>query len=255
MTEVVTEPLEIALPPSSTSLSQDEEWCVVYWKGEWQKILVHDYEAIFGIPGLYEQLIYEILDCRSPTTVRQLLEQELARVGQPPEGIRALDLGAGNGMVAEELVDMGAESVIGIDIIDAAAEAARRDRPGVYEDFHVIDMTELSEGDRRRVGSNRPNCLITVAALGFGDIPPAAFRNAFDLIQPGGWIVFNIKEEFLEQGDGTGFSRLVQHLESNGTLRIQTRKRYQHRLGTDGTPIHYLAVVGRKMPVPQGGST
>lgn len=238
--------LEIAFPPQSDSLSQDEEWCVVHWDGEWRKIRMHDYDTIFSIPGLYEQIIYETLDCRSPETVRTLLQKETARMKVDPGDLRVLDFGAGNGMVAEEFKNMGAGTVVGVDIIPEAREAALRDRPGIYSDYKVVDMTDLSREQREALAGHRLNCLVCVAALGFGDIPPAAFTSAYNLIQPGGWVAFNIKEEFLGRSDETGFSKLIRLLESSGALEIQATQRYPHRLGIDGEPIHYKAVVGRK---------
>ena len=40
--------------------------------------------------------------------------------------LRVLDVGAGNGMVGEELDRMGAKHIVGVDIIPEAAEAAQR---------------------------------------------------------------------------------------------------------------------------------
>ncbi|MGB2985154.1 MAG: methyltransferase, partial [Phycisphaerae bacterium] len=115
--------LRIALPPADLSLTQDEEWCVVRLNGEWREIRLHDYDELFSVPGLYEHLIYDILKCDSPARIRKLLEAELAASGTQAGTLRALDLGAGNGMVGEELADMGVEFIVGADIIEAAAEA------------------------------------------------------------------------------------------------------------------------------------
>jgi hypothetical protein len=99
---------------------------------------------------------------------------------------------------------MGAEFLVGVDIIDEAAKATERDRPGFYDNYHVVDMTALNEGQRRELAGYRFNTLTCVAALGFGDIPTRAFVAAYNLIQPGGWIAFNIKEDFLTNGDRSG---------------------------------------------------
>ena len=122
----------IALPPADLVLAQDEEWCVVRLNGKWREIRLHDYDEIFSIPGLYERLIYDILKCDSPATIRRILQQELATSSTETASLRVLDLGAGNGMVGEELADMGVECVVGADIIEAAAVAAERDRPGLF---------------------------------------------------------------------------------------------------------------------------
>ena len=95
---------------------------------------------------------------------------------------------------------MGVKFIVGADIIEAAAEATERDRPGVYADYRVVDMTRLNQSDRKGFEGYEFNCLTCVAALGFGDIPTEAFANAFNLIEPDGWIAFNIKSSFLDQG-------------------------------------------------------
>ncbi|HSG31903.1 MAG TPA: class I SAM-dependent methyltransferase [Thermodesulfobacteriota bacterium] len=55
--------------------------------------------------------------------------------------ITVLDMGAGNGIVAEELVNLGLDDVIGVDIIEEAKQAAFRDRPEVYSDYIFDDLT------------------------------------------------------------------------------------------------------------------
>ncbi|HEX9746708.1 MAG TPA: hypothetical protein VGB30_14920 [bacterium] len=94
--------------------------------------------------------------------------------------------------------------------------------------------------------------MTAVAALGYGDIPPLAFYNSYNLIQTDGWIAFNIKEDFLKDIDETGFSRLIHRITRSGVMQIQTYKRYCHRLSVAGDPLHYIAVVGRKIRnIPQ----
>lgn len=244
--------LQVALPEPSLSMTQDAEWCVVRVDGEWRQIRFHDYDALFSVPGLYEKVIYEILRCDSPNVVCNLLEEELSDSGTPTDNLRVLDLGAGNGMVGEELANMGADAVVGVDIIEEAAEATERDRPGLYENYHVVDMTDLNEGQRRELESYRFSALTCVAALGFGDIPVQAFVSAFNLVRSGGWIAFNIKEDFLTNGDDSGFARLMRTMLEDGTLELRRRKRYQHRLATDRHPLHYVAIVGvKKRDVPE----
>jgi hypothetical protein len=88
--------------------------------------------------------------------------------------------------------------------------------------------------------------MITVAALGFGDMPPLAFLEAFNLIEDDGWIAFNIKETFLDNRDTTGFSVLVRNLILTEHLDIHHMERYQHRLSIDGRPLFYFALAGRE---------
>ena len=212
--------------------------------GETRRIRFHDYHEIYSIPGLYETLFYEMLECSSPGTVRALLEQELRDEDVDPSDLKVLDLGAGNGMVGEQLAAMGADSIVGIDLIEEAAAATERDRPGIYDDYVVADLTALTPEQRERLESHDFNALVTVAALGFGDIPPRAFAEAFNLVEDGGWVAFNIKENFLDDGaDSTGFSRLIARLLERGIAEQRAEKRYRHRNSTSGNPLNYVALV------------
>lgn len=236
---------EIRLP-AETECDQDEEWCEVLVDGEPRRIRFHDYDEIYSIPGLYERLFYELLECDSPRAVTGLLAEELAASGRDARALHVLEVGAGNGMVGEELADLGVASLVGVDIIEEAAMAARRDRPGVYDDYLVADLTALPAAAEAELRARRFDCLVTVAALGFGDIPPAAFATAFDLVAPGGLVAFNIKEDFIADGDGSGFSRLISRAIEDGTLDVRARRRYRHRLSIAGVPLHYVALVARK---------
>jgi len=240
-------PLRVALPRPQVRLEQDHEWCVVRVDGEWREIRFHDYGRVYEIPGLYEHIFRDLLKCGSPRIVRDLLEGEIRSSRRDADPLRVLDLGAGNGLMAEELTEMEAELIVGVDIIPEAAQAADRDRPGLYEKYFVLDMTRVTEGERRELSSYRFNGLTCVAALGFGDIPTLAFAEAYNLIAPGGWVAFNIKEQFLGNGDRSGFARLIEHMASEGVLSIRMRRRYPHRLAVNGEPIYYVAVAGRKV--------
>jgi SAM-dependent methyltransferase len=226
---------------------QDREWCEVLVDGEPRRVRFHDYGEIYEVPGLYEVIFHEHLECTSPRVVTGLLGRELRRAGVDPGRLRGLDVGAGNGMVGEELAELGVESLVGVDLLQEAADAAERDRPGLYADYLACDLTDLDPTERRRLETSEPNLLATVAALGFGDIPCEAFVTAFDIIPDGGWIAFNIKAGFLEQdGDDSGFAQLVRGMLADGVLEERARLTYDHRLSIDGRPLKYVAIVGVK---------
>lgn len=124
--------------------------------------------------------------------------------------------------------------------------AADRDRPGLYDAYHAVDLTDLDDETRAELEGHKLNCLVCVAALGFGDIPADAFRTAFDLIEPGGWIAFNIRDEFVSKEDKSGFAKLLDQMYDDGELVQHARERYQHRVSVSGDPIHYIAVVSQK---------
>jgi SAM-dependent methyltransferase len=243
----------VHLPRSAAAgLDQDEEWCEVRSSDGVRRIRFHDYDEVFSVPGLYERLFYEELRCRSPRVVRALLEIELCRRDMDPDDLTILDVGAGNGMVAEELARMGADALVGVDIIEEAAVAAERDRPGLYDDYLVVDLTDVPPAADEQLASTPFNCLTSVAALGFGDIPPAAFANAYNYVEDGGLVAFTIKEDFLADGEDTGFAGLVGRMMREGALETLADERYPHRLSAAGEWLHYRAIVaGKRHDVPE----
>jgi SAM-dependent methyltransferase len=243
--------LQIALPPPSVSMSQDREWCVVKVDGAWKQIRFHDYDEIYQIPGLYEALFYDVLGCTSPTKIREILQRCVDRSELAPEELKVLDLGAGNGMVGEQLAELGVRRIVGVDIIPAAAAAMRRDREEFYDDYFVLDMTSLSDRDKGRLAAFDFNGLTCVAALGFGDIPPAAFANAYNLIRTGGQVAFNIKSDFLEAVRPGGFAGLIRRMIDNHIVDLAACQQYTHRLATNGDPLLYTAFAcSKKADIP-----
>lgn len=240
---------DIRMPnPKGTDYDQDEEWCEVHLDdGEVRRMRFHDYAEIYEIPGLYEQIFYTELRCDSPRTIASLLDEALEAEGADAGNLRVLDVGAGNGMVGEELDEsLGVDSIAGVDIIEEAADACERDRPGVYDDYFVADLTDLPPDVRSELEERDFNCLVTVAALGFGDIPPEAFKTAYDLVKDGGWIAFNIKEDFVSSGDGSGFSDLVERSLNSGVMRKVVERNYRHRFSLAGEPLNYVAMIAEK---------
>lgn len=225
---------------------QDEEWCEIITDNKKQRIRFHDYDELFEIPGLYEKLFYETLECCSPSYVVTLLEDVAHEGGVDLGSLRVLDVGAGNGMVGDELRHRGVRKVVGVDIIEEAKAATLRDRPGVCDDYRVADLTDLPRNDEEALREHALNCMTTVAALGYGDIPPLAFLKALDLISTPAWLAFNIKEDFLHERDQSGFSRLIRQLIQQDYIQPQCYRRYRHRLSVAGEPLFYIAMIAKK---------
>ena len=236
----------IRFPAAEDVLGQDAEWCEVKLDGRWQRVRFHDYHAVYPVPGLYECLFYRTLKCNSPLRVVQQLEDQLREFRQSPEQLRVLDVGAGNGMVGSALHNIGVQRCVGVDIIPEARDAADRDRPWAYDDYLVVDLTDLPEQHEKTLRAHRLNCLTTVAALGFGDIPPKAFLTALDVVETPAWLAFNVKEDFLHPKDDTGFAGLIQQLCREEVIQIQSYRRYRHRLAISGEPLYYVALAATK---------
>ncbi|MBW1649234.1 MAG: class I SAM-dependent methyltransferase [Deltaproteobacteria bacterium] len=228
------------------NLEQDEVYFFLTDSDEKKKIRFHDYKEIYKIPGLYEQIFYDRLKCKSPVKVTEILQKALLQSNDNMTELRVLDLGAGNGMMGEELKKYGVARLVGVDIIPEAYEALERDRPGYYDDYDVADFCNLNDNQKEKMKAWSFDCLVTVAALGFGDIPPMAFIEAFNLLQKEAWVAFNIKETFLDKRDTTGFSNTIRELIFSKYMDIYHLERYRHRLSIEGEPLYYFAVAGRK---------
>jgi 2-polyprenyl-3-methyl-5-hydroxy-6-metoxy-1,4-benzoquinol methylase len=79
------------------------------------RIRFHDYDKIYEIPGLYEQVFYDRLQCNSPDKVAQILKSAVDQSEENFSELRVIDLGAGNGMMAEALKQYGVSRMIGVD--------------------------------------------------------------------------------------------------------------------------------------------
>lgn len=225
---------------------QDETYFFLQGSGKPRKIRFHDYDEIYQIPGLYEQIFYDRLKCTSPVKVASILESSVKQSQDYFTELRILDLGAGNGMMGEELKKRGVSRLIGVDIIPEAYDATIRDRPGLYDAYYVADFTKLDKDKKVEIEAWQCDCMVTVAALGFGDIPTIAFVNAFNIIKEQGWIAFNIKETFLDNSDESGFSKMTRELIFSEFLDVYHIERYRHRLSIEGEPLYYFAIAGRK---------
>ena len=230
----------------SHNLEQNETFFFLQESGEDRRIRLHDYNEIYRLPGLYEQLFYDRLKCSSPVKVTEILKSAVAQSSDNFTELRVLDLGAGNGMMGEALKKYGVSRLVGVDIIPEAYEATIRDRPGLYDAYYVEDFTQLNQKKREEISSWQFDCMVTVAALGFGDIPPTVFIEAFNIIKSQGWVAFNIKEAFLNNSDKTGFSKMIRELIFSEYLNIYYIERYRHRLSVEGKPLYYFALSGRK---------
>src|SRR3546814_10666258 len=78
-----------------------------------EKFRFHDYDRIFAIPGLYEQIFYDRLKCYLPRFLANRLTEVISRAGERVSGLRVLDFGAGNGMLDEALTTIGVSRKLG----------------------------------------------------------------------------------------------------------------------------------------------
>ena len=149
-------------------------------------------------------------------------------------------------MVGVELQKFGVARLVGVDISAEAAMAVERDRPGVYDDYHADGHVAHDPRSARPPDDWRFNCMLSVAALGFGDIPRARFRRGVQLGRE------RRLDRLQHQGDlpsttaTRAASRCLKNLILSEYLDIYHVERYRHRLSINGRPLYYFGVACRK---------
>lgn len=238
----------IQLPVTELHASSQSEayFYLVDEHAERKKIRFHDYAEIYKVPGLYEQIFYDRLRCNSPAVVTDVLFKAVESTKENFTELRVLDFGAGNGIMGETLSHHSISRLVGIDIEKEAEFALNRDRPGLYDAFYTYDFCNLTNAQLEELSEWSFDCLTTVAALGFGDIPVKAFLQAMNLVREDGWVAFNIKESFLKPSDKSGFSQFIRKLILSEHFDVFNMDRYRHRISIEGEPLYYYVVVGKK---------
>lgn len=238
---------EIQLPETEIvrNLPIQEEFFWLSQNRKERKLRVHDYAQIYQIPHLYEHLM-EKLQAKSHIVLSSLLIDRVTQAGGDVKDLIVLEVGAGSGMVGKALADLGIKSITGIDILPEAAQAAKRQCPGVYENYYVEDLTNLSETAQESLRSRGFNCMVCASALTSNHVPPLGLASAFNLIAPNSWIAFNVKKELWEEKGEASFVAWNPWVAETDIFEIVQSHEYQHRFHMDGSPIYYIAIIGTK---------
>lgn len=210
-----------------------------------RRLAFHDYAAIYAVPGLYERVFRDELGMCSAEVVVGAWAEALGELGRDGSRERVLDVGAGNGIGGEQLRDVGVERLVGLDLEPEARAATHRDRPGVYDDYHVADLLGC---DLAGLRAERLTSVVALSAVGVGHLPAAALERVLGLLEPGGLFAFAVTPALLpgsDDADGvaTGYPELLDRLLADGRQLI--RLEYVHRRQADGTPHDAVALVGR----------
>jgi hypothetical protein len=222
----------------------EEALTVTYADGQAETMRLHEYDRVYAVPGLYEEVVQHRLECASPAKVAEMVVAAAAEEGAAADELRVFEIGAGNGVVAEELSRLGVGTLVGLDNAEGARAAAERDRPGLFDEYLVGDLA-----DHPRVGEvieeRGLNCLIAVAALGLGHITAESFDAAWRRFPAGSWLGATVPEQLIEPGS-SDFGDYLRDETEAGRLRVVARERFQHRLLMDGSAVFYIAVIGRR---------
>ncbi|WP_433785543.1 hypothetical protein ACQPX6_03815 [Actinomycetospora sp. CA-101289] len=222
-----------------------EEFVLHHPDGGDERIVLHDYARVYAVPGLYEEVVQHRLQCASPATVAGALVEAAEAEGRSADGLRAFDLGAGNGVVGEELRDRGVTVVAGADGVDEARDAAHRDRPGLYAHYLVGERLDVDEVTAL-VHDEGLTALVAAGAVGEGHVPVDALAQLWDAFPPGSFLALT-----LAGGEGGKDATDVEQMIADTTAsehpsRTVVRRRFRHRVSMAGDELYYLVLVAVK---------
>jgi hypothetical protein len=214
--------------------------------GRTEELRLHDYERLYELPGVYEQIVEDRLGCRSPQVFARLLAQTVDRVGWERENVRVIDVAAGNGMSGEALLAERLRPVLGTDIVPAARTAALRDRPGVYGAYRTLDLLDLSPAQRDALAALRADAINCVAPVGEAarQLPPRALTAAVALLAPDALVAY-LHDPSHGVPDPVTDALWAEELGPGVVAEELERRRYVHRRTVNGATYEADAVIWR----------
>jgi hypothetical protein len=216
--------------------------------GRVQELRLHDYEELYALPGVYEQIVHERLGCRSPAELASMLADAVDELGWNRRDVCVLDIAAGNGVSGEALAGagLGERCRYGTDIVPAARAAALRDRPTVYDRYLTLDLLRLADTERSQIAAIGANVLSCVAPVGEhgSELPPAALVAAAGLLACDAVVAY-MHDPAFGTPDPVTAELWIAGLGRDTRAEQLRRRRYVHRYTVNGEPFEMDGVVWR----------
>ncbi|MCI4663087.1 MAG: methyltransferase domain-containing protein [Neomegalonema sp.] len=226
---------------------QSDEYFLADIDGETRRFNIHNYDNLYSVPWLYDISIYHNLGCETPTEMSGAIAPVWRENDADGSGFSMLELGAGSGAFGHELRHtLKMKRLVGLDISAPASQAAERDRPGLYDAYHVADLTALSPELRAELEAEKFDVVGLASATGWGNhIPVGGFEVGFELLRSGGWFIFHVKPNDPDP-ECVALNDWVNDKIATGALVEKYRKSHFHRKSSGGGDIYYDVVIGVK---------
>ena len=134
----------------------------------------------------YDKDLAEDFAWNAPRTASEVFSRHVAK------DVRVLDAGAGTGLVAECLSEMGYRDIDAMDLSLGMLEQARQ--KGLYRQLHQMVLGETLGFESQAFGA-----VISVGVFTLGHAPPNSFDELVRITKAGGFIVFSLRTDVYKE--------------------------------------------------------
>ncbi len=223
---------------------------VTFQDGTQKMLHAWDYKSMFKHPFLYDEYYGQYLKLDAPRIIWSYF-QDVLKKQEENNPLRILDIAAGSGQLGSEIRKSNAEChiLVGLDILTEAKQATLRDRPGIYDDYCVLDLANLANNDLRYLKSLDPNCIFIISATGGGDttdehnykdVELEEYKTLLSIVSSGSFFIFNVREHYTP-----GQKIILDFLKKY--CKVVGHKVHFHRYLTNGEPINFQTFILKKI--------
>ena len=146
--------------------------------------------------GEYDKDLDEVFAWSAPQTGADVLARLV------PSSAAVLDAGAGTGLAGKCLADAGFTNLAAMDLSQGMLDEARK--KNVYSSFHQMTL-----GDTLGFETGQFDAVISIGVFTLGHAPINSFDELVRVTKPGGYIVFSLRVDMVEDGYQDYFDKLT----------------------------------------------
>ena len=146
--------------------------------------------------GEYDKDLDEVFAWNAPQTGADVLARLV------PSSAAVLDAGAGTGLAGKCLADAGFTNLAAMDLSQGMLDEARK--KNVYSSFHQMTL-----GDTLGFETGQFDAVISIGVFTLGHAPINSFDELVRVTKPGGYIVFSLRVDMVEDGYQDYFDKLT----------------------------------------------
>ena len=150
----------------------------------------------------------------------KLLDKVLSKLNFEKD-CKILDVGAGTGLVGNELHKLGYSNLTGIDLSEEMlAEASKK---GIYKDLVEVDMYNVDIS----IYSQKFDAVISIGTFTAGQLKPEIIPKVSRFVRSGGVVCISFRDITWENPE-SGFSKQVEEMEKTGVWNLVEKGKFPY---------------------------